>query len=156
MKKFRAAYIALVAVMAAFVVTPNKLMAETFKKLHSSPQLIISYTAGGFNDTNEPTSSTVDLAGGDTDKCSFAVYVASSSGNSLLTFTIQTSPDGGTTWIPTGDTIVVSTGATSTTSSTAYAANKAVNPGTKVRLTSSLATSTSYYSMKVWAMPSVD
>ena len=125
--------------------------AETIKKLHPSVQTIVN--SSQFNDSNEATSSTVDLSGGDLDKCSFAVYASSAEGTSTLTYTIQVSPDGGTSWLSTGNTISVSTSASTGATVTAYAADKPTNPGTKLRLTASLTGNTSYYHLKVYALP---
>lgn len=127
--------------------------AETIKKLHSAPQLIINAASGEFNDTNEPTSSTVDLSGGDTDKCSIAVYVSSAAGTATLSLAVQISPDGGTSWIPTSTTITVSSG---TSAQTNLNSNINVNPGTKLRVVPTLSSSATYYHCKVWAMPSAD
>lgn len=143
----------LFGVSAALLFVAGVSNAETVRKLHTSPQLIINQTGSAFNDTNEPTSSTIDLSGGDLDKCSFAVYIASGAGSALASLDLEISPDGGTTWVPTGDTISVST---STTVSYEHADDYKVSPGTKARLKASLAATATYYQMKVWAMPSVD
>jgi hypothetical protein len=148
MRRALALAFALVAVSCATV------MAETVKKIHSAPQLIMNLTK--FNDTNESNSSTVDLAGGDLDEVSFAVNVSSSDGSALLNLAVQISPDGGTTWISTGDSIDVSTGATATASSTEYLANKTTQPGTKMRLLATLTGNTTYQNLKVWAMPAAN
>lgn len=128
--------------------------AETFKKLHSSPQLIISSTL--FNDSNEPTSSTVDLSGGDLDKCAFLVVASSAAGTTTMSLAIQVSPDGGTSWVPTGDTITVSTSVALGDTVRAYGGNKNVSGGTKLRVVPTLASSCTYYTFKLYALPSVD
>jgi hypothetical protein len=128
--------------------------AEPIKKLHPAPQLILN--SAQFNDSNEATTSTVDLSGGDLDKCSFIVQASSAEGTATLTYTIQVSADGGTTWGSTSNTISVATSATSGAAVWSYAADKPTNPGTKLRLTSSLTGSTSYYHLKVYALPNVN
>lgn len=149
MKKLR--YIGLAFAIAMALGATAK--SETIKKLHSSPQLIINSTL--FNDTNEPTSSTVDLSGGDLDKCSFVIIGSSATGTSVMSLAIQVSPDGGTSWAATGDTISVSTSATLGSAIAQSSINKAVT-GTKMRVVPTLATSTTYYGFKLYALPSVD
>lgn len=140
--------------VAASMWAPGSLAAETIKKLHSSPNLIINSTA--FNDTNEPTSNTVDLSGGDLDKASFAVVCSSAAGSTTMSLAIQISPDGGTNWVATGDTITVSTSATLGAAVSAYSANKTTAPGTKMRVVPTLTGSTTFYNFKLYTIPSVD
>lgn len=149
-KHLKSGLIALTLALAMSV----SVKAETIKKLHSSPQLIINSTL--FNDTNEPTSSTVDLSGGDLDKCTFLVVASSAAGSTTMSLAIQVSPDGGTSWVPTGDTITVSTSVALGDSVRAYGGNKNTSGGTKLRVVPTLATSTTFYTFKLYALPSVD
>jgi hypothetical protein len=152
MKRAKVGALVAMAAAAALAVMPAK--AETFKKLHSAVQRIVNSTV--FNDTNEPTSSTIDLSGGDLDKCSFAVYGSSATSTSgTLSLALQISPDG-TTWIATGDTITVATSTTLGAAISAHADNLMVSPGTKARLLPTLTGNATYYGLKVWAVPSVD
>lgn len=127
--------------------------AETFKKLHSAPQLIISSTA--INNTNEYDSTTIDLSGGSLDKVSYLVYVTSTAGSGTMTLATSLSADGGTTWVP--DPVNTKTlspnGLTPLTSS--YV-NIAVSPATKLKLTPTIGSNTTFYTLKIWALPSVD
>lgn len=152
MKRFTKLFLGLAAIALGLTFSASVRAEETIKKLHTSPQRIINSTT--FNDSNEPTSNTVDLAGGDYQKCSFAVYSTSSTGSTTLSLAVQVSPDGGSTWIATGDTITVATGTASAVHDTT--ANIATGPGTKLRLVPTLTGSTTFYNFKVWAMPSVD
>jgi hypothetical protein len=156
MKRAKVGALVAMAFAAALAVMPAK--AETVKKLHTAVQRIINVT-GTLNDVTDATtgvSTTVDLAGGDYDKCSFAVSASSAAGGGSASLALQISPDGGTTWIATGDTIAVATSTTLGAAVTAHADNFAVSPGTKLRIIPTLSSSTSYYGLKVWALPSVD
>jgi len=148
--RVKVAAMATLALVALAVATPAR--AETYKKLHAAVQRILSLAI--LNDVNDATSgvtSTVDLSGGDLDKCSFAVYASSAVGSGSASFAIQVSPDGGTSWVPTGTSISVSTTDASTVA-TAYSANANTGPGTKLRLVPTLTGSTSFYAIKVWAI----
>lgn len=127
------------------------LNAETIKKLHSSPQLIINATS--MHSTNESDSSIVDLSGGDLDKCSFQLNISSGSGASpTFDATIYVSPDGGNNWASAGTFTQI------TTTLTAVAqlkTNVATSPGTKLKVTP-LITGATFYTIKLWAVPSVD
>jgi len=127
--------------------------AETIKKLHSAVQRVINVTS--MNDANETNSSTIDLAGGDLDKISYAVSITSAAGTGQLTFTLQVSPDGGTTWTTDASNIktILPNGLTPITS---YYSNINVAPGTKARLVPTITQPATFYTMKVWAIPSVD
>lgn len=124
----------------------------TTRKLHPSIQKL--YDATTFNDSNEATSSTLSLNGGDYGRVSFFVHISSSTGDSTATLTVEVSPDGGTTWGSTGDTITLSTGTASAFTTQVDDIN--VAPGLDLRITNSLTGSTTYYNMTLWAMPTVD
>lgn len=136
--------------------------SETFKKAHSSIQRVFTsvplatFGVNDFTDATSGTSATIDLSGGDFDKCSFVVVGSSANGTGTMTLTLQMSPDG-STWVNSGDTIAV---ATSTTLGAALAGTQAedlkVSPGIKARLLMGITGSTTYYSTKIWAIPSVD
>lgn len=131
-------------------------------KLHTGANKImnvvpISGFAGGLNDSNTATkgvSNTVDLSGADIQKASFVVVWSSAAGTGAGTLNVQVSPDGGTNWVSTGDTISLSTGTGG--AGTAYASDKALGGGTKMRLTSTLTNSTTFYSFKVWNVSRAD
>jgi hypothetical protein len=131
--------------------------AETIKKLHSSPQLIINATK--MNNVTEADSTIIDLSGGDLDKCSFAVFASSADGTGTLSLALWGSPNGGTNYVATGDTISVSTSPTIGTALTGngtWTDNQLVSPATKLKLVPTISGSTTFYALKVWALPSVD
>jgi hypothetical protein len=155
MKRGKVVALVAMAFAAALAVMPAK--AETYKKLHSAVQRVLNVT-GTLNDITDATtgvSSTIDLSGGDLDKCSFAIYASSAAGTGTASFALQVAPDG-STWIATGDTIAVATSTTLGAVVSAHADNLMVSPGTKARLIPTLSGSTSFYGLKVWAVPSVD
>lgn len=128
--------------------------AETVKKLHPSVQYILKNV--NFNDATDATTgvtSTVDLSGGDLDKVSFGIYVTSSVGTGFLTYQLQISPDGGTTWL---SNYSITQSSTNQTAQATYYANIPVAPGTKMRMVPTLTGSSTWYAVKIWAMPSVD
>lgn len=152
MKKYRAVGARVFLGLAlALAVMPAG--AETFKKLRSAMQNIIVGPSTGINDNTDANyAQSIDLAGGDLDKVSFAVYASSSAGSGTGSFAVQVSPDGGTSWIATGDTIALSTAATATS---AHADDIKVSPGTKCRLVLTISGSTTFYTLKAWALPQV-
>lgn len=162
MKKVTKIQVACVAALLGICALAGLSSAETIKKLHSSVQRIfnsVPLATYGINDATDATSgtsSTIDLSGGDLDKVSFAVYGSSAAGTGSMTLTLQVSPDGGTTWINTGDTIAVASGTLAVPTISAHADNLYVSPGTKARLTMAITGNTTYYSTKIWAIPSVD
>ena len=140
---------ALVALLSAVSIVP----AETSKKLHTSPQLIIN---GNINDATDTTagvglSSNVDLSGGDLDVADFQLHITSGA-CSTCTFdiAIQSSADGGTTWANAGTFTQITS---SNSASDVYKTGVVVAPGTKMRLATTLSASTTFYVVKVWAMP---
>ena len=142
--------------------------AETIQKLKSSSvQRVINIvpgssanSAGIINDATDATigtSTTIDLAGGYTDKLSYTVSFSSAAGSGALTSKIQISPDGGTTWVDQKDgTGLTITAAGVLTGGASHYANAPVQPGTKARIVLTLTGGTSFYSTKVHALPSVD
>lgn len=141
----------------ALVFGASNAMAETIKKLHSSPQLVINLgTSGsakyGMVASTQGTSTTIDLSGADLDKISIGVLLSSYTGTAP-TLTLQGSPDGGSTWFTNGAFTVNLTTA-DTVALTTYYANVDMM-GNKARLTTTLAASTTVYTYKVWATPSV-
>lgn len=154
MRKAVALAFALVALSCATFVN-----AETIKKLRSSVQLVVNTGTGGVNDVSDATtglSSTIDLSGGDLQKLSFGVYFASgtSTGNGNGTIALEISPNGGTNWLSSGYSVTLSSGGT-TGQATGYF-NVPVGVANKARLTTTLSGSTTWYSYRLWALPSVD
>ncbi len=132
--------------------------AETIKKIHSQPQLVINSGTGGLNDVTDATtglSTTVDLAGGDLDKLSFGVFFGSGTGIGTGSIKLQVSPDGGSNWFETGYTQNFTTAGAVVGGATTYA-NIPTQPGTKARFVTTLNGSTTFYNFKVYAMPSAD
>lgn len=144
----------------ALVLGASNAMAETIKKLHTSPQKVLDTTTQalyGLTVSSNGTSSTIDLSGGDLDKISFGISLASAAaGNSgpatiQSTVKLQTSPDGGTTWFDVYSVNVTTNGTTANT--TGYMEIPVF--GTKARFTNTLTAGNTFYSYKIWATPSV-
>lgn len=154
LKRFHA--LSVVAFAVAMLLAVGVVHSETFHKLHSSPQLIINAVQlNSATDSTTGLSSTVDLSGGDLDKCSFQLNISSGAGSTTPTFDgdIQVSADGGSTWATAGSFTQV----TSTLTATAVTkTNVATNPGTKLRIIPAISANTTFYSIKVYAMPQVD
>lgn len=141
--------LSVLAVLGAVVVN-----AETIKKLHSSPQLIINATT--MNDVTEANSTTVDLSGADLDECNFVVYASSANGTGTLSYNVQVSADGGTSWSDSGDTIAVATGTVLASPIAGVQTTVDTGGATKLRLVPTITGSTTFYRLKTWATPSVD
>jgi hypothetical protein len=150
-KRSRALVFAAAAV--AVLVGVGIINAETIKKLHPAPQLIINSLL--MNNTTETDSTVVDLSGGDLDKFSFMVHVTSATNAKALTLDIALSADGGTTWVTDLVNRKTITGNSLTPLTSSYV-NIGVAPATKLKLIPTLASDTTFYTFKVWAMPSVD
>lgn len=141
--------IALVAVLSLVGLA----QADVVRKLHTAPQRVMNWGAVGINDNNDATtgiSSTIDLSGGDLDELNFAISLASAAGNGTGTFAVQVTPDGGTTWIS-NYSISITTNAL--TAVTTYYTGISLSPGTKARIVPTLTAPTTFYNVKVWAMP---
>lgn len=155
MKKFIAGLIAVAAIAFA---TGTPAFAERINKYHLSPSVVLNVGNAGVNDVTDATTgltSTIDLSGGDYDKMGFAVYFASGAGTGTGTLTLQLSPDGGSTWLSTGYSQNITTAGANTAGGTIYA-NVPTGGATKARFTMALNGSTTFYNLKIWAMPSVD
>lgn len=155
MKKIKVGLTLAVLALAAFVVTPNDAIGAVITKLHTSAQLLInrpSATVAGLSAGNiaSQTVSVVDLSGGDLDKCSYAVSIASAAGAGTLTFTMKISPDGGTNYI---DKDIQTIAPNGTTSITSGYYNLTVQPGTKLKIVPTITTGCTFYGLKLWAMP---
>jgi hypothetical protein len=128
--------------------------AEVVRGLHTSPQLIINETS--INDATDTTagigiSDTVDLSGGDLNYCDFQLAITSgASASPTFDIAIQTSADGGTTWATAGNFTQVTSSLTATN---VTKTGVVVAPGTKLRLATTLSSATTFYTVKVWAMP---
>lgn len=128
--------------------------AEVIRKRHTSVQKILTdVDLNDYTDATTGVSQTVDLDGGNYDKCSFMVYTTSGTGGTAV-FAAEISPDGGTTWIDASESIV--TVSTHTTSYEKHIPNIKMSPGLKVRLTTTISSGATYYGITAWAMPSVD
>ncbi|HJQ99697.1 MAG TPA: hypothetical protein VJ826_15390 [Candidatus Polarisedimenticolaceae bacterium] len=143
--------LALVAVLSVSVAGK----AEVVRTLHTSPQLIMNEAS--IMKHQESTagigiSDTLDLSGGDLDVVDFQLHITSGAHPTSSTFdlTIKTSADGGTTWASAGTFTQVTSSQTATN---VVKTGTIVAPGTKVRLESALSAGTTWYEVKVWAMP---
>lgn len=135
-------------------------MAETVKKLHTSPQLVVNSTTQalyGLTVSSNGTSTTIDLSGGDLDEISFAVALGSAAAgnsgpatiNSVLK--LQCSPNG-SDWFDAYQVGVTTNGTTAI--ATTYM-NIPVT-GTKARFTNTLTAGNTFYNYKVWALPAAN
>jgi hypothetical protein len=153
MKRVKAA-LALAAFAALFAAPAQ---AEVIKKLHSAPQKL--FTSQTVNSVTYATSTvTVDLAGGDLDKASFALYITSSTttnGSPTLDVDIQVSPDGGTTW-GTCSTFTQITTTNTVAGVMKFKQDVATGPGTKVRAIIRSSSNSQWYNMTMWVIPSVN
>jgi hypothetical protein len=163
MKKLKVSLAMVGFALAAFLVTPNNVIAETtIKMLHSAPKLVInripaSGIDGAINDATDATlgiSSVVDLVGGDLEKIGFAVKFSSNAGSGTLTMTPQVSPDNGTTYVDDTANAKTMTVNAVLLGGASYYSNIGVTPGTKMRIKLDLTSSCTIYSTKVWVLPS--
>ena len=142
----------LALVLAAILSFAGVINAERIVSVHTSPQLILNQLIHDGIDGASFPSSTVDLAGGDHRICDFQVHTTSgvTSGSPTLDLTIQISADGGSNWATAGTfTQITTTNAVVNAQKTGII----VAPGTKMRVIPALSAGTTFYELKVWAMP---
>lgn len=153
MKKLKGMLFGVVAALAFTCVAGVSVHAETFKKLHSAPQKVLTDT--NYIGTVSSVTATVDLSGGDLDKVSAMVKISSSTTGSTASLDIdmEVSPDGGTTWGSAGGFTQITS--TSTSAVYTFKQNFATGPGTKFRLRFRGATA-SWWLVNAWVLPSVD
>lgn len=155
-KVVAAAAFALIAALAV----QKPALAETYKKLHSAVQRILAPVTGvpltSANQSTRGISSTVDLSGGDLDKCSFQIKITSSTstGTPTLDAAVQVSADGGTTWTTAGSFTQITS--TSASAASYLKQDVATGPGTKLRVVLTSSANTEWNGISIWALPNTN